>query len=319
MSNTTSTTFDPISAAESNASNAEKLGWYRNLPPMAVSDWPGLAADCLAGAGARALFACEVFAYQTKTRHLDADGKLGQSTYDALMAQYTAARVFGEYVIHKNQQRAAKATTYNLITCDEIGGLELASGGDYTSYKAKPERVVNKILLHWGGHDARGCRDILFNRDLSSHFGVSEGDAFQWLDTGHHAWHASWANENTIGIDVCQQPTIGNLQRYLDRGLDVRIIDNPAVRESGQVVGDRQVLTLHTETAQTLYSLCETLCETFGIPFEIPRLDDGRVSHESMTQAEFTEYRGILCHSHVSTSGKWDVSPWLGQVFGGQP
>ena len=205
---------------------------------------------------------------------------------------------------------------YNLITFDETPSLELHSGGDYTSYKKMPGRVITKILLHWGGHNAGGCRNVLYNRDLSSHFGVDEDEAYQWLDIGHHAWHASWANEDSIGIDICQQPTIGNLKRYRAEGRDVRIIDNPAVRESGQVVGEAQVLTLDPRTAQTVYELCRDLCGVFKIPFSVPRFGDGRISHENFSKADFGEYSGILCHHHVSTTGKWDVAPWLGQIFG---
>ncbi len=317
MSDTTTECFDPDDASEFNARKAQPMGWYRNLPPQAVAEWPGLAADALGGWQAQVLFASEVRAYQMD-RHLQADGKLGAGTYGDMLERYTPARPSGEYFMVRGQMVGVESRSppYRLITFDEAQALELYSGDDYNGYLDMPDRRFRRIVLHWGGHDAPGCRNALFNNGVSSHFGVDADTAHQWLDLGNRAWHASWANEDSIGIDICQQPTIGNLDRYLAMGRNVEVIDNPAVRESGQVVGERQVLTLDAVTADTVRELCRDLCDTFGIPFEVPRFADGSPSHEQISQAEFDDYEGILCHSHVSTSGKWDVAPWMGQLFG---
>jgi len=32
------------------------------------------------------------------------------------------------------------------------------------------------------------------------------------------------------------------------------------------------------------------------------------------SKADFLNYRGILCHHHVSRK-KWDCAPWLAQIF----
>ncbi len=308
--------FDPASAADFNQRNALKTGWYGQIPEAALNEFMALRADALSDdAEERGIFAGGVAAYQLTHLDLEDDGMFGQQTWRKMLQEFDFVDTNEAYVMHKGRRIKVVADGYKLICFDEPGSLELHTGNDYSMWKHLPNRELKKIVLHWGGHDAAGCRDALFNRDVSSHFGIQQGVAYQWLDLGHKAWHASWGNKNSIGIDICQQPTIEHLDRYLARGLDVKKVKNPAWRNSTNwYVGEKVCLSLDSQTAETTYNLCKSICEATGIPFSWPTSAYG-IDHEQMSQEEFDEYEGILWHSKISTSGRWDTAPWMGQMF----
>lgn len=305
--------FKPGSAARYNAKSAKKLGWDAEMPEAAVVANPGFGLNPLDSAE-RAGLALAVCQYQAKFG-LTADGMLGRETWIDILKRYDFVDVNDEYFISKGRRRQLKRMPpYKLYSFDEHAGIDLHAGGDFTSFKKLKKRKLKRILLHWGGVNAKSCKNILFNRDLSSHLGVELGVAFQWLDIGHGAWHARWANTDTIGIDVCQQPTLMHFEKYKARGYDVFRAKNPAFRPDGRQVGEKIITTLDPRTAETVREVCRDLCTVFGIPFEIPRDEDGNVSHRLFRKKEFLAYSGILWHGSVSRT-KWDVDPWIRQIF----
>lgn len=306
--------FDVAKAAQFNSRNATRIGWYGTIPEPALTEFPSLRSDALGERPDRNAFAAAVFDYQL-THDLIADGMLGRGTWADLVKRFDYVDVNAEYFIVRGRRlELDRCPPYKLITFDEVGGIDLHAGGDFTPWKQKPGRRIRRILLHWGGVDAKSCKNALFNRDLSSHFGIELGVAFQWLDIGHHAWHASWGNTDTIGIDLCQQPTLKHLDGYVAKGYDVSKAINPARRPGGGVIGDREIVTLDSRTAATVRELCRDLCARFEIPYQLPRDPHGRGIHPLLTRDEFEAYEGILAHHHISKS-KWDIAPWLGQIF----
>lgn len=318
MSDTlTSRSFDFVRATEFNVRQANRLGWYDQIPDAVLELYPSLQFDALGVSEDRRVFAEAVYAYQLDNEQLADDGMLGRGTWLDMLKRHDHVETGEDYVILKERrialQRSGKLP-YQLYAFDQQGGIDLHRGGDFTSWKKLPKRKIWRILWHWGGHSVKSCRNALFNRDLTSHAGIELGAAFLWLDLGHKGWHASWANEGTIAIDICQQPTIGNLERYLAKGLDVRKVINPARRPSGRVLGDKIVLSLDPRTAETVREFTRDLCQVFEIPFDVPRDENGNISHRLMTRSQFRSYEGVLFHSHVS-KGKWDVSPWGPQIL----
>lgn len=305
--------FNAANAAKFNAANAKKLGWYEKLPVEVFADFDKLRADALGATVEREAFAGGVLAYQNKNGLL-ADGMLGRQTWIDLVRRYDNVDEIEPYFVFKGRRITATAEGFKFWAFDAPGGYDLHPSGDFTSFKRLPKRKITKIVLHWGGVDAKSCRNALTNADLSSHFGVEAKVAYQWLDLAHRGWHAGFANTDSIGIDICQQPTVKFLNHYQELGKDVRVVDNPARRPDGRVVGDRKVLTLDSVTASTTLALCRSLCRAFDIPFGVPRDDDGKISHEIMSKREFTAFSGVLWHGNVSAS-KWDVNPWAAQIF----
>lgn len=312
--------FNLESAKAFNAKYCKSFGYHENVPEPAFEDFPGLERDPLGEEEARSNFAKAARNYQ-RTFGLLVDGKFGSGTWTDVLKRFDYVETGEDYVLFKGRRIKFKTQglPFKHYSYDEKpGGIDLHTGGDFTSWKKLPDREIKKILFHWGGVDAGSCKNALFNRNLSSHYGLDLSVAFQWIDLGHRTWHAgSPGNRDTIGVDICQQPTLNHLERYLGKGFDVRKVLNPAFRLNGSRVGDKEIVTLDSRTAATARELAKVLCDLFEIPFVIPRNEDGSISHEVMTPQEFEDFRGVLWHTHVDMKHgwKWDVSPWAGQLF----
>lgn len=297
------------SAIKFNARQGQLLRWAGHIPPGAADVYSGFASS------EPEELARAVFRFQADEGTLDVDGMLGSATWRALLARFDPVGGEDAYVVVRGRRVVLPPSkAYTLRAFDQAGGLDLHTGGGFRPWSKRPERTFKRIVLHWGGSTAEGCQAALLNRGFSSHFGVDRGRVFNWLDLGHEAWHAGWANTDAIGVDICQQPTVSHLDAYRRAGLDVCAIHNPAHRPDGSRVGDAGVLTLDTKTAAAVRALVHDLCDAFAIPFSIVRAGDGSASHALMTKAECLAYRGILAHSNVSAR-KWDVAPWLDQLF----
>lgn len=307
--------FDVDDAIKFNHKFGRSIGWYGAIPESILSLDPDLRLDARGSLVEKRRFAHAVSRMQANFPELDLDGKLGGDTWFALLKKYDPVDSAGEYFMFNNRRmKLALAPEYTLRTYDEPGALDFHKHGGFTPGSSKPNRQIKRILIHWGGHSVASCFRALKNRKLTSHFGVEKDHVEQWLDIWHRAHHASWANEDTIGIDVTQQPTTNFLGKYIKEGLDVVKKPNPARRPNGARLGDRDILTLDPRTARTLRNLCQDLCDTFNIPQVLPRNTDGTVSHRLLSKAEFRDFEGILFHSHVSKN-KWDIAPWADQIF----
>ena len=123
--------------------------------------------------------------------------------------------------------------------------------------------------------------------------------AYQYLNLMHKAWHAGKANSTSLGIDICQQPTVKWLKHYQDRDYQIQVIDNPSSR------GSSKCLSLDPRIGDQLRKTIDDLCSMFDIPKRAPRTDQ--------VLDDWKSFRGVLGHHHISHK-KWDCAPWWSDV-----
>jgi len=268
-------------------------------------------------------FARAVFEYQLRYK-LTADGKLGRKTLVDMSRRYEPVGDMRLYAIQGGvrfpldwlEEDSEKKCTDILMggvphpqfrTWEQKGGLDLHRNGGWR--KGGKDRQFKRIVLHWGGLDVKHCKIVLENRDLSSHIGIDNTGAYQWLDLQHVAYHAGSANGDSIGIDICQQPTLKWKTHYeqalMMEGLNrIQVVRNPCVR------GDKQVLSLHLTTAELVRRTVSALCELFDIPFAVPRTATGEYDNRVVG----LDFHGVMGHHHLSP-GKWDIAPWWEQLW----
>jgi hypothetical protein len=187
-------------------------------------------------------------------------------------------------------------------------GIDLHFAGSFS----KKERDINAVIVHWGGLNPQHLGRVFANRKASSHLAVGicentgEIGVFQYLDMAHVAWHAVGANQNTIGIDICQQPEVKHLGYYKKHGYDIQTIENPA-----KGYGPSKIVSLDPRIQKATASLLINLCEAFGIREDYATLEDGLVSKERLAEG------GLFSHFHVDFKqvGKWDVAPWWNAIL----
>jgi hypothetical protein len=177
-------------------------------------------------------------------------------------------------------------------------------------------RKPTVIVLHWPGFvgDAHRLHKVMARPTsrTSTHWGVDEVAAYQYLPHKARAWHASWANRFSIGVDICQGVLLEHERGERDIGREVE----PAVNTSGR--GPRRALTLDPRIARNARALVDMLCDELNIPRVCPRGPDGRVTHDHVFSEHpgFEGWSGVVGHHHVD-AGKWDVAPWWSQIFDG--
>lgn len=307
------------SAVAFNSRQARRLGWYDAIPADAVAVFPGLAGDALGIWVDKVAFAGAVVELQALLG-IDEDGKLGRGTWSALLKRFEFIGPLQAYAVVRGRRIVSGSPPPASLEFKnfDAGGLDLHPGGRFYNWHARTNKR-KRIALHWGGHDCRNCRNALMNGGNSSQYGVDPSTVEQWLDLAHTGYHAGYANVDSIGIDICQQPTTKFLGKYQARGYDVRVVDSPAIDPSGRVRGDRRILTLDPRTVKNVQALLRFLCDLADIPYRVPRGHNGKQTtgklwHGVFSREELYEYEGIFCHAHVSP-GKWDVSPWMAQLF----
>ena len=252
-------------------------------------------------------FARSVYSFQVMYGFSEGscDGKLGSYTYGKLL-EYVL-EVGSEYVLRNGMRiELPKREEYALVTYEEAGGMDLHRYGNFSRYSNKS---LEGVCMHWGGLDASHCYRVFASnaRKVSSHFliGLVDGKCvvYQVLDLAHKAWHAGKYNGGSVGIDICQQPSLKWKDHYESEGYELSVIDN----DSGR--GERRVLSLdgrlETGVRLFIYDLMESL------DMEVRKPDDGGGYYaEDIKGGEYTLY----CHSMVSKR-KWDIAPWWDSLF----
>ena len=206
------------------------------------------------------------------------------------------------------------------------------------------QRHVDQFVLHY---DVAGvsalCADVLESRGLSVHFMLDiYGTIYQTMDVQHRAWHATKANDRSVGVEIANIGAYGEgsadpLALWYARdeqGTYIRL--PPSVqRRYGARGGVRNATAwplrparedlvtgrIH-ERAVRQYDLTEQQYDSLirltaalhralpQIRLEYPRGPDGRVLGRTLTEAEFASFRGVLGHWHVQ-SNKIDPGPAL--------
>lgn len=189
-------------------------------------------------------------------------------------------------------------TGAKVILWTDPGGFNGYSPGHFG--QRPPGQVIDQFVLHYdAAGSSKRCFEILQERKLSVHFLLdTDGTIYQTLDTNERAWHATKANDRSIGIEIA------NIGAYPVEGAP------PAGAIVGNVQG--QELWMHDFTPQqydALIKLTSALCSAFPhIRCEYPRDASGRVVSHVLEENAFRRFQGVLGHFHVQAN-KQDPGP----------
>ncbi|QDU85085.1 N-acetyl-anhydromuranmyl-L-alanine amidase [Planctomycetes bacterium Pla163] len=199
--------------------------------------------------------------------------------------------------------------------------------------------VVDQFVIHY---DVCGTSEVCYRvlqdgRGLSVHFMLDvDGTIYQTLDLDERAWHATIANDRSVGIEIAQPgaatladrgrldewyeesasggPTRVTLpERFGDGGVATTGFEGFSARAE-PVVGaiNGTELVQYDFTPQQYESLAKLTAALHRalprIELDYPREADGSPLMRTMTRAEFDRHSGLIGHYHVQ-SNKQDPGP----------
>lgn len=198
-------------------------------------------------------------------------------------------------------------------------------------------RAVNQFVVHFDVCGlSRTCFDVLHDRrGLSVHFLLDiDGTIYQTLDLRETAWHATKANDRSIGIELAQigarrPDDLAALREWYstdEAGIYIDVPEHlgdggvrtqpfrgrPARHElcEGTINGTR--LVQYDFTPQQYDSLARLLASLTvalpGIEARVPRTRSGSVPTGQLPEDEYLAFAGILGHYHVQEN-KTDPGP----------
>ncbi len=198
------------------------------------------------------------------------------------------------------------------------------------------QQVVHQFVLHFDAcGTSRQCFKVLQDvRKLSVHFLLDvDGTIYQTLDGREKAYHATIANDGSIGVEIAHpgawpQPLNADMRRWYerdDRGWRMRFPDwieygvatpgfvaRPARPEliAGAINGRVYHQFDYTEAQyRSLAQLCAALARTFPrLRLEAPRDASGKVVNHALSADELRHFDGIVGHFHVQQN-KQDPGP----------
>tara|TARA_R110002110_G_scaffold151332_6_gene343470 strand:+ start:28 stop:879 length:852 start_codon:yes stop_codon:yes gene_type:complete len=164
--------------------------------------------------------------------------------------------------------------------------------------KSRKRRVPKKIVTHWDVClSADSCRNVLEKRGISTHFVIdNDGTIVQLVDTNDIAWHASGANNYSVGIDLSNAYYTKYQRVYEKRGHGPR----PVIKSQchGQTLGPH--LGYYPVQIEAYKALLSFLSKHYNIPLECPQNDDGTLITTVYPEAKLDKYRGVVCHYHLT-------------------
>lgn len=198
-------------------------------------------------------------------------------------------------------------------------------------------QTIDQFVVHYDvAGTSRQCFRILHDvRGLSVHFLLDiDGTIYQTLDVKERAWHATIANDRSIGIEIAQigaypptdaavldrwyaTDTAGwrlTLPSHLGDGgtRTPGFVGRPARPGplTGEINGTR--LLQHDFTPQQYESLARLLAALNAvlprIILDAPRASDGSVLTRTLAPDEFASFHGVLGHYHIQAN-KIDPGP----------
>jgi len=225
---------------------------------------------------------------------------------------------------------------------DELRGRPPLEGPRYGARSRSCEGLdelracVDQFVLHYDVcGTSRQCFKILHDhRKLSVHFLLDvDGTIYQTLDLRERAWHATKANDRSVGIEMAH---IGAYPRKDHRmlvdwyghdaggpfvrlpawmrptGLPPGFVGRPARPEAVRGTIGGQELWQYDFTPQQYAALARLMAGLATvlprIRLEAPRAADGSVAGATLSDAEFTAFTGVLGHYHVQAN-KSDPGP----------
>ncbi len=209
--------------------------------------------------------------------------------------------------------------------------------------------IVDQFVIHYDvAGTSRRCFEILQDkRGLSVQFMLDlDGTIYQTLDLKERAWHASQANDRSVGIEIANlgaypakdfakenawyvkdgegkvEIKLPEKERKALRHPDMVLSPIRPEPVTGVVQGE--TLTQYDLTPQqydSLIKLTATLCTVLPkIKCDYPKDASGKLIPKTLPPAEWKQYAGVLGHYHVQTN-KTDPGPafqWDKVVGGAQ-
>jgi len=198
--------------------------------------------------------------------------------------------------------------------------------------------VVDQFVLHYDVcGTSRTCFRVLHDmRGLSVHFMLDiDGTIYQTLDVKERAWHATVANDRSVGIEIAHigaypsadarplrewyatdaggRTAITLPERLGDGGVRTPDFQGSPARDepvAGTINGSDLVMyDLTAEQYDSLIKLTAALHAALpNITLDYPRGPDGSVLNRALDADEFRSFRGVLGHWHVQQN-KIDPGP----------
>lgn len=201
------------------------------------------------------------------------------------------------------------------------------------------QQVVDQFVIHFDARGtSRGCYEILQDRrGLSVHFMLDlDGTIYQTLDLKERAWHATKANDRSIGIEIAnigaypvnkskplaewyQPDSQGRVHLVIPatakagdpvEAVAAGLYPARAEKITGAIHGGELVQYDFTpQQYEALARLTATLCTVFPkIRCDYPRNEKGQLLTRRLPDDRFDRYEGILGHYHVQDN-KVDPGP----------
>lgn len=202
------------------------------------------------------------------------------------------------------------------------------------------QKLIDQVVLHYDNCGVSGnCfKQLHDNRGLSCHFLIDiDGTIYQTLDLKERAWHATIANNRSIGIEIANigafpPNEISELSKWYETGPDgiVRLklppklgdgqvrtknFEGTSARDfliNGEINGTKLGMYDYTsEQYDSLIKLTASLCRIFPeLKSAFPTESNGQVINRKLSEDEFRQFKGFLGHYHVQ-SNKMDPGPAL--------
>jgi N-acetylmuramoyl-L-alanine amidase len=202
------------------------------------------------------------------------------------------------------------------------------------------QRVVDQFVIHYdAAGTSRSCFRILHDiRGLSVHFLLDvDGTIYQTMDVKERAWHATIANDRSVGVEIANIGAFGMndkdpFARWYATDADGRTrvaipadLDGGGVRTPGFVgrparpaivVGEVQGQTLRQwdftpQQYEALASLTATLCTALPrVRCDYPRDQQGAPVARQLSPEDLAAYSGLIGHYHIQKD-KIDPGPAL--------
>ena len=200
------------------------------------------------------------------------------------------------------------------------------------------QQVVHLFVLHFDAcGTSRQCFKVLQLRDLSVHFLLDvDGTIYQTLDLQERAWHATIANNSSIGVEIAhpgcwgkpQDPKMMAWYGRDEQGYRLQLPEwmaESGIRTPGFVarparpepvsglVHDKVYWQFDytEEQYQALAQLCAAVHRALPrIRLDVPRNPDGSVRTTQLSPEELAAFDGIVGHCHVQDN-KVDPGPAL--------
>ena len=199
------------------------------------------------------------------------------------------------------------------------------------------QEKVDQFVIHFDVcGSSKECFEVLHDqRGLSVQFMLDvDGTIYQTLDLKERAWHATKANDRSIGIEIANVGTFKDKTKGLAARWyasdpdgktrltipDPKLVPTLAAGEILRPIRDQPVTgviqgeeysqyDLTPQQYDSLIKLTATLCKVFPkIRCDYPKDDKGQLIPKKLPDDEYNRYNGVLGHYHVQLN-KNDPGP----------